>query len=41
MQVAFVGGRTQPGTIKPEEEGDRHPYSVLDCADNIIAGTEL
>jgi len=31
IQVVFVGGRTQPGTIKPEE-GDRHPYSVLDCA---------
>jgi hypothetical protein len=32
FEVVFVGGRTQPGTIKPEEEGDRHPYSVLDCA---------
>uniref|UniRef100_C6JRY9 Uncharacterized protein n=2 Tax=Sorghum bicolor TaxID=4558 RepID=C6JRY9_SORBI len=31
FEVVFVGGRTQPGTIKPEE-GDRHPYSVLDCA---------
>ncbi|XP_066337037.1 uncharacterized protein [Miscanthus floridulus] len=31
FEVFFVGGRTQPGTIKPEE-GDRHPYSVLDCA---------
>jgi hypothetical protein len=30
MQVVFVGGRTQPGTVKPEE-GDRHPYSMLDC----------
>lgn len=30
FEVVFVGGRTQPGTIKPEE-GDRHPYSVLDC----------
>ncbi|THU56402.1 hypothetical protein C4D60_Mb11t16880 [Musa balbisiana] len=25
-----MGGRTQPGTIKPDE-GERHPYSVLDC----------
>ncbi|KAL5669921.1 hypothetical protein ACJX0J_022142, partial [Zea mays] len=31
FEVVFVGGRTQPGTVKPEE-GDRHPYSVLDCA---------
>ncbi|XP_020081015.1 basic leucine zipper and W2 domain-containing protein 2-like isoform X1 [Ananas comosus] len=28
--VVFTGGRTQTGTIKPEE-GERHPYSVLDC----------
>ncbi|RRT41328.1 hypothetical protein B296_00008137, partial [Ensete ventricosum] len=28
--VVFTGGRTQPGTIKPDE-GERHPYSVLDC----------
>ncbi|KAK1257879.1 hypothetical protein QJS04_geneDACA017398 [Acorus gramineus] len=27
--VVFTGGRTQPGTTKPEE-GDRHPYSILD-----------
>ena len=32
FEVVFIGGRTQPGTIKPEEEGERHPYSVLDCA---------
>lgn len=30
MQVVFIGGRTQPGTVKADE-GDRHPYSVLDC----------
>ncbi|KAL5676703.1 hypothetical protein ACJX0J_012834, partial [Zea mays] len=30
FEVVFVGGRTQPGTVKPEE-GDRHPYSMLDC----------
>lgn len=30
MQVVFTGGRTQSGTIKPEE-GERHPYSVLEC----------
>lgn len=29
-QVIFTGGRTQPGTIKPDE-GDRHPYSVIEC----------
>lgn len=29
MQVVFTGGRTQSGTIKPEE-GERHPYSVLE-----------
>ncbi|KAG6470431.1 hypothetical protein ZIOFF_071504 [Zingiber officinale] len=28
--VVFTGGRTQPGTIK-SDEGERHPYSVLDC----------
>lgn len=27
--MVFTGGRTQPGTIKPDE-GERHPYSVLD-----------
>ncbi|XP_062183133.1 uncharacterized protein LOC133887199 [Phragmites australis] len=32
FEVVFIGGRTQPGTIKPEEEGEHHPYSVLDCA---------
>ncbi|XP_042452601.1 basic leucine zipper and W2 domain-containing protein 1-like [Zingiber officinale] len=30
FEVIFTGGRTQPGTIKPDE-GERHPYSVLDC----------
>ncbi|XP_010551247.1 PREDICTED: protein krasavietz-like [Tarenaya hassleriana] len=30
LEVVFTGGRTQPGTIKPEE-GERHPYSVFDC----------
>ncbi|KAK2974266.1 hypothetical protein RJ640_016752 [Escallonia rubra] len=28
--VAFTGGRTQPGTTKPDE-GERHPYSIIDC----------
>ncbi|XP_072980220.1 uncharacterized protein [Typha angustifolia] len=30
FEVVFTGGRTQPGTIKPDE-GERHSYSVLDC----------
>ncbi|XP_009620435.1 uncharacterized protein [Nicotiana tomentosiformis] len=30
FEVIFTGGRTQPGTIKPDE-GDRHPYSVIEC----------
>jgi hypothetical protein len=30
MQVVFTGGRTQPGTTKPDE-GERHPYSIIDC----------
>lgn len=30
MQVIFTGGRTQPGTTKPDE-GERHPYSVIHC----------
>ncbi|KAI4342873.1 hypothetical protein MLD38_027439 [Melastoma candidum] len=30
FEVVFIGGRTQPGTVKPDE-GDRHPYSVIDC----------
>ncbi|PON55211.1 W2 domain containing protein [Trema orientale] len=29
MLVIFTGGRTQPGTTKPDE-GERHPYSILD-----------
>ncbi|KAL6002749.1 hypothetical protein ACLOJK_022969 [Asimina triloba] len=29
-KVLFTGGRTQPGTTKPDE-GERHPFSVLDC----------
>jgi hypothetical protein len=32
FEVVFIGVRTQPGTIKPEEEGERHPYSLIDCA---------
>ncbi|KAF5944131.1 hypothetical protein HYC85_018208 [Camellia sinensis] len=28
--VAFTGGRTQPGTTKPDE-GERHPFSIIDC----------
>ncbi|KAJ8645857.1 hypothetical protein MRB53_007605 [Persea americana] len=30
FEVIFTGGRTQPGTTKPDE-GERHPHSVLDC----------
>lgn len=30
FEVVFTGGRTQPGTTKPDE-GDRHPYSIIDC----------
>ncbi|KAL5167174.1 Basic leucine zipper and W2 domain-containing protein 2 [Glycine soja] len=30
LVVAFTGGRTQPGTTKPDE-GDRHPYSIIEC----------
>ncbi|CAM6051618.1 unnamed protein product [Sphagnum compactum] len=30
FEVVFTGGRNQPGTTKPEE-GDRQPYSVLNC----------
>ena len=30
FEVAFTGGRTQPGTTKPDE-GDRHPYSIIEC----------
>ncbi|KAK9919239.1 hypothetical protein M0R45_027848 [Rubus argutus] len=29
FEVVFTGGRTQPGTTKPDE-GERHPYSVLE-----------
>ncbi|XP_010528650.1 PREDICTED: basic leucine zipper and W2 domain-containing protein 2-like [Tarenaya hassleriana] len=29
FEVVFTGGRTQPGTIKPEE-GERHHHSVFD-----------
>jgi hypothetical protein len=32
FEVVFTGGRNQPGTTKPEE-GERHPYSVLNCDD--------
>ncbi|CAM8966160.1 unnamed protein product [Rhodiola kirilowii] len=31
FEVIFIGGRTQPGTTKPDE-GERHPYSIIDCA---------
>ncbi|KAH9313268.1 hypothetical protein KI387_028303, partial [Taxus chinensis] len=30
FEVVFTGGRTQPGTIKPEE-CDRHTFAVLNC----------
>ncbi|KAF9661378.1 hypothetical protein SADUNF_Sadunf19G0062600 [Salix dunnii] len=30
LVVVFTGGRTQPGTTKPDE-GERHPYSIIDC----------
>ncbi|KAK4353450.1 hypothetical protein RND71_028968 [Anisodus tanguticus] len=30
FEVVFIGGRTQPGTIKLDE-GERHPYSVIEC----------
>ncbi|XP_068657603.1 uncharacterized protein [Aristolochia californica] len=30
FEVVFTGGRTQPGTTKPDE-GDRHHNSILDC----------
>ncbi|XP_058093643.1 uncharacterized protein LOC131239794 [Magnolia sinica] len=30
FEVVFTGGRTQPGTTKPDE-GERHAFSVLDC----------
>ncbi|KAF3964105.1 hypothetical protein CMV_011571 [Castanea mollissima] len=29
FEVVFTGGRTQPGTTKPDE-GERHPYSIID-----------
>ncbi|KAK9087983.1 hypothetical protein Syun_030377 [Stephania yunnanensis] len=30
FEVVFTGGRTQPGTTKPDE-GERHIYSIIDC----------
>ncbi|XP_059317509.1 uncharacterized protein LOC132068062 [Lycium ferocissimum] len=30
FEVVFIGGRTQPGTVKLDE-GERHPYSVIEC----------
>ncbi|XP_060183528.1 uncharacterized protein LOC132613504 isoform X2 [Lycium barbarum] len=30
FEVVFTGGRTQPGTVKPDE-GERHPYAVIEC----------
>uniref|UniRef100_A0A7I4C3H3 W2 domain-containing protein n=1 Tax=Physcomitrium patens TaxID=3218 RepID=A0A7I4C3H3_PHYPA len=32
FEVVFTGEPNQPGTTKPEE-GERHPYSVLNCDD--------
>ncbi|RHN47112.1 hypothetical protein MtrunA17_Chr7g0249391 [Medicago truncatula] len=29
LPVIFTGGRTQPGTTKPDE-GERHPYSIIE-----------
>ncbi|XP_061351187.1 uncharacterized protein LOC133296256 [Gastrolobium bilobum] len=29
FEVVFTGGRTQPGTTKPDE-GERHPYSIIE-----------
>ncbi|KAJ9703290.1 hypothetical protein PVL29_004902 [Vitis rotundifolia] len=36
FEVVFTGGRTQPGTTKPDE-GERHPYSIIDCEPNRVA----
>ncbi|KAK8541823.1 hypothetical protein V6N13_137589 [Hibiscus sabdariffa] len=33
FEVVFTGGRTQPGTIKPDE-GERQPYSIVECEAN-------
>ncbi|XP_059628655.1 uncharacterized protein LOC132271324 [Cornus florida] len=30
FEVVFTGGRTQPGTTKPDE-GERHHFSIIDC----------
>ncbi|XP_078434087.1 uncharacterized protein LOC144705345 [Wolffia australiana] len=30
FEVVFTGGRTQPGTVKPDDS-ERHPFSILDC----------
>ncbi|KAI4368258.1 hypothetical protein MLD38_016834 [Melastoma candidum] len=30
FEVVFIGGQTQPGNVKPDE-GERHPYSIIDC----------
>ncbi|MBA0630056.1 hypothetical protein Godav_002189, partial [Gossypium davidsonii] len=30
FEVVFAGGRTQPGTLKPDE-GECHPYSIIEC----------
>ncbi|KAK9146081.1 hypothetical protein Sjap_005984 [Stephania japonica] len=30
FEVVFTGGRTQPGTTKPDE-GECHSYSIIDC----------
>ncbi|KAL1194903.1 Eukaryotic translation initiation factor 5 [Cardamine amara subsp. amara] len=30
FEVVFIGGRTQTGSVK-SDEGERHPYSIIDC----------
>lgn len=30
FKVVFIGGRTQTGSVK-SDEGERHPYSIIDC----------
>ncbi|KAL0824926.1 hypothetical protein Bca101_048603 [Brassica carinata] len=33
FEVVFIGGRTQTGSVK-SDEGERHPYSIIDCEPN-------
>lgn len=33
FKVVFIGGRTQTGSVK-SDEGERHPYSIIDCEPN-------